>query len=127
VRERKERKKRKKTEKKTKESSFFKKVLQRKNFRRRRKEEKSNASREQGSGPSEDRVGENTGTRPTFYYYSFFIPRSFVRFSLSLSLLFSFFCVSVCLRRRCNNNNNNKMRSEKTEISLLSERILKCV
>jgi hypothetical protein len=124
VRERKERKKRKKTEKKTKESSFFKKVLQRKNFRRRRKEEKSNASREQGSGPSEDRVGENTGTRPTFYYYSFFIPRSFVRSSLSLSLLFSFFCVSICLRRRC--NNNNKMRSE-TEISLLSERILKCV
>ena len=50
--------------------------------------------------------------------------RSFV--SLSLFLFFSFFCVSVCLRRRCNNN-NNKMRSEKTEISLLSERILKCV
>jgi hypothetical protein len=115
MRERKERKKRKK---KTKEkAAFFK------NSSEKKTEEKSNASREQGSGPSEDRVGENTGTRPTFYYYSFFIPRSFVRFSLSLSLLFSFFYVSICLRRRCS---NNKMRSE-TEISLLSERILKCV
>ena len=49
-----------------------------------------------------------------------------VRSSLSLSLFFflSFFYVSMFRRRRC--NNNNKMRSE-TEISLLSERILKCV
>jgi hypothetical protein len=114
--------------KKKQRKAAFKKILQRKN-RRRRKEEKSNASREQGSGPSEDRVGENTGTNVLLFTTLFFIPRSFVRsfVSLSLSLLFSFFCVSVCLRRRCNNNNNNKMRSEKTEISLLSERILKCV
>ena len=46
-----------------------------------------------------------------------------VRSSLSLFFFLSFFYVSICLRRRCN---NNKMRSE-TEISLLSERILKCV
>jgi len=29
---------------------------------RRKKKKKNHASREQGSGPSEDRVGENTGT-----------------------------------------------------------------
>ena len=70
---------------------------------------------------------EKIQVRVLLFTTLFFIPRSFVRsfLSLSLSLLFSFFCVSVCLRRRCNNN-NNKMRSE-TEISLLSERTLKCV
>ena len=89
--ERKERKKRKKTEK-NKRKQLLKK------FFREKTEEKSNASREQGSGPSEDRVGENTGTRPTFSY-SFFLSRSFVRFSLSLSSFFFLLCVCVFTKK----------------------------
>ena len=56
-------------------------------------EEKNHASREQGSGPSEARVGEDTGTDPKTFY-SFI---AFVSLSLSLSLLFSFFLLCVCV------------------------------
>ena len=92
--------------------------------RKKKEEEEANASREQGSGPSEARVGEDTGSTSYFYcilifvvLFSLSVFYSRVRLSLSLSFSLSFFYVSMFTKKM---QRDRKRRS-------LSERILKCV